>query len=59
MKNAVSKSFKVAITISITFKDFDFVVTAFSEAVSIRKIKTVKNILSTANELRNTGLLCQ
>ena len=43
MKNTVAKSMEVLITKSNSFKDFDFVVTAFGKAVSDRGRKGIKN----------------
>ncbi len=43
MKNTVSESMEVLVAKSNSFKDFDFVVTAFGKAVSNRRRKGIQN----------------
>jgi hypothetical protein len=43
MKNTVSESMEVLVAKSNSFKDFDFVVTAFGKAVSDRGRKGIQN----------------
>ena len=43
MYNAISKTLEVTITISIAFKDFNFVVTAFGKTISKFGCKRIKD----------------
>ena len=65
MQNTVSESFEILVSVSISFKNLDFVVTSFGKAVGNRRRKRINNTgvpishcLSTLFKLRYITVFC-